>query len=166
VSRLITPQEWTAQTWKNSNGITHEVCRWPDRDPFEVRVSIAGVTAPGPFSQFPGYHRWSLLLEGSPLTLRSPRNLYELSRTGDLLDIYGNVPLVAGLAEGGSATLLNVLGKRGTRVGVGVPPCPVRLVFAIESVESLERWNARVFDQPTRVDEDVLWIATGFPAYT
>ena len=67
---LIDPATWIAQPWRNGAGVTHELVRLPEGDaPFEVRVSVADVTRPAPFSAFPGYQRWLYLLDGGPVTL-------------------------------------------------------------------------------------------------
>lgn len=67
--QVIEPTAWRAQPWRNGAGVTHELLRWPDADPFAVRISVAEITAPAPFSAFAGYRRWLYLLDGGPVTL-------------------------------------------------------------------------------------------------
>jgi environmental stress-induced protein Ves len=67
--QLIEPTAWRAQPWRNGAGVTHELVRWPAAEPFAIRISVADVTAPAPFSAFAGYRRWLYLLEGGPVTL-------------------------------------------------------------------------------------------------
>jgi environmental stress-induced protein Ves len=64
-----------AQTrWKNGGGLTQEIVSWPLRsgvNEFQWRVSVATITASGPFSAFPGIDRVILLLDGDGVRLRS-----------------------------------------------------------------------------------------------
>jgi environmental stress-induced protein Ves len=56
-----------AAPWKNGGGVTREVAAWPPGagfDDFTWRVSMAEVTADGPFSSFPGVDRILAVLEG------------------------------------------------------------------------------------------------------
>lgn len=60
--------------WKNGGGATREVVNWPagaGLDNFDWRVSIASITASGPFSLFPGVDRQIMLLEGDGVRLAS-----------------------------------------------------------------------------------------------
>jgi uncharacterized protein len=67
--RVIEPTSWVPQPWRNGAGVTHELVRWPEADPFAIRISVAEITAPAPFSTFAGYRRWLYLLDGGPVTL-------------------------------------------------------------------------------------------------
>jgi environmental stress-induced protein Ves len=150
---LIVPSQWRPQAWKNGLGTTFEVLRLPDVDDYDVRISVAEVTVPGPFSTFPGYTRWSFLLDGGPVWLGEQR----LTR---LLQIDGNAAIEARVEA--PARLLNVIG-RGIRVGVGEAEADI--VFDLETHETraeadivfdLETHETRVFDEPTLVNG--VWI--------
>jgi environmental stress-induced protein Ves len=68
---LITQGEWRRMPWKNGGGVTSEVLSEPGPDGrFLWRLSIAEVAASGPFSDFAGYERHILLLEGDGFVLR------------------------------------------------------------------------------------------------
>ena len=67
--QIIEPTAWRSQPWRNGAGVTHELVRWPAGDAFAVRISVAEITAPAPFSAFAGYRRWLYLLDGGPVTL-------------------------------------------------------------------------------------------------
>lgn len=151
---LITPAEWKSQPWKNGLGVTHEV--WRDRDDYDLRVSVAEDTTPAPFSRFPGYHRWSILLEPAPITLVIDGVTRELVNVGDVVDHDGEAVVESIALPAGPTKLLNVL-ARSARVGIGVPPGPVRFVFALDEQPSLARWHARL---NTTVADPVLWIAS------
>jgi AcrR family transcriptional regulator len=53
------------QPWKNGGGVTHVLF---ERD--DLRISVAEVAQPGPFSSFPGFDRTIVLLEGRRCLLR------------------------------------------------------------------------------------------------
>ena len=173
MSRLITPAEWKAQPWKNGLGVTHEVWRSPaSTGEYDVRVSVAEDTTPAPFSRFPGYRRWSTLIEPAPITLRIDGVIRELAKVGDYVEHDGEAIVESTALPAGPTKLLNVLARPGLVVGVGVPPMPVWFAFALDRVTShsnpvtveIDRWNARVFDPSCELAAPVLWIArSGLP---
>jgi len=59
-----------AQAWRNGGGLTRELLAWPSPDAWQVRISVADVTAAGPFSTFEGIERWFAVLEGAGVVLR------------------------------------------------------------------------------------------------
>jgi uncharacterized protein len=70
--RRFGPADYRDMPWKNGGGVTRELLKLPHpTDParFLVRLSIATVAAPGPFSLFPGVDRTLMLLEGRGMTL-------------------------------------------------------------------------------------------------
>jgi uncharacterized protein len=101
--------------WKNGGGITREVAAFPDGanfDSFDWRVSIATVSADGPFSQLPNIERRLVLLEGRLFLQIGDQAAIELSSTSPPIALSGDVatyarPLV------GPATDLNVMTRRG-----------------------------------------------------
>lgn len=92
---IIEPTEWRAQPWRNGAGVTHELVRWPGAEPFAVRISVADVTAPAPFSAFPGYRRWLYLLEGGPVSLDVAGAAVVLAAPGDGLVFTGEAQVAA-----------------------------------------------------------------------
>ena len=106
---VIDPDRWRAQPWKNGRGVTCEVLRLPDLEDYDLRISVAGVTSSGPFSTFPGYTRWTLLLDGGPVVLAG-------TPLAGLFVIDGAVQIDARVDA--PARLLNVIG-RGIRVQIG-----------------------------------------------
>lgn len=117
--RIIEPAAWVAQPWRNGAGVTHEIARWPARDPFEVRISVAALTSPSTFSRFEGYRRWLTLLDGGPLALeiagvahvlRAPgdgvafageaaASVTSIARPGRVLNVFVREPLAAEVAH-------------------------------------------------------------------
>jgi environmental stress-induced protein Ves len=93
--QIIEPTAWRAQPWRNGAGVTHELVRWPEREPFEVRISVADITAPAPFSAFAGYRRWLYLLEGGPVGLAHDGGPELLTQPGDGLTFAGDARIAA-----------------------------------------------------------------------
>jgi environmental stress-induced protein Ves len=68
---LVPPRDWRRMPWRNGGGTTAEILFEPGREGrFLWRLSIADVAASGPFSDFAGYDRHILLLEGRGFVLR------------------------------------------------------------------------------------------------
>lgn len=65
----ITPEAQPLLRWRNGGGFTREIVRVGAEDAFLWRASIAQIDANGAFSAFPGYRRWTCLLDGGPLAL-------------------------------------------------------------------------------------------------
>jgi len=165
--RVISPAAWRAQPWKNGGGITHELVRWPDRDDYDVRVSLAEVTTSGPFSRFPRYRRWSFLVSTAPIELAGRGAVTtSLVAPGDHVELPGDVALTATLPAG-PTHLLNVLARDGACVaGYGPSAHPVRLVFALAprpadaTRPALARWSAVVWDAVVHTDTtDCVWLS-------
>ncbi len=66
------------QPWKNGGGVTRELLAWPEPASWRVRISVAEVTADGPFSRFEGVQRWFAVLQGDGVRLTVDRQVTEL----------------------------------------------------------------------------------------
>jgi HutD len=67
----IRRSDWRTMPWKNGGGITHELWREGEgAEGWALRLSMAEVSLPGPFSRFPGVNRVILLLKGAGFVLR------------------------------------------------------------------------------------------------
>jgi uncharacterized protein len=65
-----TAADFRVQPWRNGGGRTTELAVEPgDGNKFVWRLSIAEVERSGPFSDFAGYHRTIMLLEGDGMAL-------------------------------------------------------------------------------------------------
>ena len=156
--RVIAQDAWRAQPWKNGAGITHEIWRCPDRDDYDVRVSIAEVTRSGPFSRFPGYRRWSFLIGPAPIELVHEQTV-ELVAPGNHVALPGDADVTATL-RAGATRLLNVLARTPIVVGFGPVAHPVQFVFALAPRPRLVRWEAVLLDPAAPFDTtDCIWIA-------
>lgn len=58
-----------AEPWRSGGGRTRELLAWPARDDWQLRVSVADIDADGPFSSYPGVHRWFAVIEGAGVAL-------------------------------------------------------------------------------------------------
>ncbi len=70
--RRLGPADYRDMPWKNGGGVTRELLKLPhptDSSRFLVRLSIATVSASGPFSVFPGVDRTLMILEGAGVAL-------------------------------------------------------------------------------------------------
>jgi hypothetical protein len=160
VSRDIEPREWREQRWKNDRGVTREVIRWPAGDgEYDVRVSFVELTEPGPFSTFPGYHRWTVLLDGPPLVLHAHGTTYAMRHPG-AFQLDGATAVTAEL-PGGPTHVLNVIAKPNL-VAVGTDTCAAktRFVFAYGEPNELElpRWHARILEPRATVRGPLMWL--------
>jgi environmental stress-induced protein Ves len=160
--RVIPSSTWRSQPWKNGGGVTHEILRAPDRDDFDLRISLAEVAAPGPFSRFPGYRRWSFLVGSAPIVLTERGGVRtELVTPGDHVELPGDIDLDAALPAG-PTHLLNILARTGDAVVVGHGPVahPVRFAFTLAPSPQLPRWSAVIFDPPAPLpDHAAIWLA-------
>jgi len=68
-STQLTPSDFVRQPWKNGGGITTELAVEAEGDRWLWRLSLAEVTRSGPFSDFRGYDRILLLVEGKGMEL-------------------------------------------------------------------------------------------------
>jgi environmental stress-induced protein Ves len=83
--KVIRKDEFTRTAWKNGGGVTYEAVRVPPGgEPFSWRVSVAHIEKSGPFSDFAGYERRMMLLQGRglDLTFGDGRRI-ELRKMGD-----------------------------------------------------------------------------------
>ena len=77
--RTIHLADVPATPWRNGGGLTRELAAWPADGAWRWRMSVAEVTASGPFSRFEGITRWFAVLKGDgvALTVRTPSDSNE-----------------------------------------------------------------------------------------
>lgn len=95
VIKLIKPENYRSVPWKNGRGVTKElaVSYGGDKERYIWRLSIAGVTEDGPFSDFKGYDRTLIMLQGNGIDLihsdgtgTKIENIYDIAHfSGDLI---------------------------------------------------------------------------------
>ena len=94
-----TAREFVPQRWKNGGGTTMELAREGTGERFLWRLSVADVETSGPFSDFPGYERTIMLLQGDGMELAVDGRPIRLDR-----------PWVPFVFDGGAATTCRLLG--------------------------------------------------------
>jgi len=78
--KIYSPQSFQTLPWRNGLGSTVELlAETPNKNKaFSWRLSIASVANDGPFSDFSGYDRTLLLLEGYGITLNKPNGIFKV----------------------------------------------------------------------------------------
>ncbi len=112
--RILRAIDRTATPWKNGGGITREVAASPPGAPlesFDWRVSLADVSAGGPFSFFARIDRCLAVLQGRVSLTIGTHSPVELSPASPPLRFPGDVPVSAELL-GGPVIDLNVMTRR------------------------------------------------------
>lgn len=159
--QIVRPADFRSQPWKNGGGVTHEIVRWPDRDPYDIRISLADDRTAAPFSRFPGYRRWSFLAGPAPITLDVAGVPHELTAPGDHLEVDGDTPIHCTLPAG-PTRLLNFLVRHSVDVQIGHGPCsrPIRFAFALAALPWLPEGHAAIFDPPelAELTRSVIWL--------
>ena len=99
---IIRQSSYTATPWRNGGGTTLEAIRVPaGADSFRWRVSVANIKVSGPFSDFAGYRRTMVLLQGAGLTLQFATGHHcVLRKIGDLADFDGADSVFCELHDG------------------------------------------------------------------
>jgi uncharacterized protein len=100
--KIIRRASFTAARWKNGGGITHEAIRVPPTgDAFLWRVSVAQIDSSGPFSDFAGYDRKMVLLQGRGIALEFGSGERRALRSiGDWLEFDGAMATRCELLDG------------------------------------------------------------------
>jgi environmental stress-induced protein Ves len=100
--KVIRKDSFTRTVWKNGGGVTHEAIRVPPSgEPFSWRVSVAHIEKSGPFSDFAGYERKMLLLQGRGLRLTfGDGRRSELRDVGDCVEFDGATSAHCDLLDG------------------------------------------------------------------
>ena len=99
---ILPRASFVPQPWKNGGGTTFEAIRLPLKgDPFLWRVSLAQIASSGPFSDFNGYQRSMVLLQGPGIALEFGNGERRVLReAGDWLQFDGGIPVHCALLDG------------------------------------------------------------------
>lgn len=101
--KIYSPQSFQTLPWRNGLGSTVELlAETPNKnEAFSWRLSIASVANDGPFSDFSGYDRTLLLLEGTGITLNKPNGIFKvLNSSLDYANFKGEDLIDATLHDG------------------------------------------------------------------
>jgi len=99
---IIEPTSFRAMPWRNGLGTTVELLKQdlPNGDGFAWRLSMADVATSGEFSNFSGYDRTLLLLEGKGLSLDCDGASHRLEKPLQLAQFSGDDQTFATLHDG------------------------------------------------------------------
>jgi environmental stress-induced protein Ves len=111
--KIIRRSSFTAIPWKNGGGITHQAIRVPPAgDAFLWRVSVAQIDASGPFSDFAGYDRKMVLLQGHGVALEfGGGERRALRSVGEWLEFDGAISTRCELLDGPCVDLNLIVSK-------------------------------------------------------
>jgi len=101
--KIYSPQSFQTLPWRNGLGSTVELLAETSNknEAFSWRLSIASVANDGPFSDFSGYDRTLLLLEGTGITLNKPNGIFKvLNSSLDYANFKGEDLIDATLHDG------------------------------------------------------------------
>jgi len=101
--KIYSPEDFQTLPWRNGLGSTVELISesLEGYETFSWRLSIASVANDGPFSDFSGYDRTLLLLEGAGITLNNPNGgSIELNSPLDCAHFKGEDLINASLHDG------------------------------------------------------------------
>jgi hypothetical protein len=101
------------EPWRNGAGWTRTVCSHEAGGRLWWRVSVADITAAGPFSRFDGMHRTTVMLRGARLCLSRAGHLLAFDGPGSALQFPGEWALQCG-APAQPTRLLNIMVRRGS----------------------------------------------------
>ena len=97
--RLMLPDTFQTQPWKNGGGITHEIARADRGSQILWRLSIAEVASDGPFSAFPGLSRILTVIDGAGLYLDTATGRLDAVPLAPLA-FSGDLPVTSRLIDG------------------------------------------------------------------
>jgi hypothetical protein len=127
------------EAWKNGRGWTRTVASQEAGHLLRWRVSVADITAAGPFSRFDGLDRTAVMVRGAGLSLRGEAGLWQFDGPGSLAQFPGELALHCD-APGVPTQLWNVMVQRGQAQAklliveddaVDLSPAPDVLVLAL-----------------------------------
>ena len=108
--QLLRASEYREQPWKNGGGLTREIAAALSGNRTMWRLSLATIERDGPFSEFPGYDRTIVAIDGAPVELLVEGQRVMLDRAVPY-DFPGEA-LVTCRVCGGTARDLNVMTLR------------------------------------------------------
>jgi len=102
------------QAWRNGGGSTRELLAWPAGADWRLRLSLADITADGPFSAFPGVQRWFAVTGGAGVVLMLADGERRLTPHGEPICFDGAEAPECRLVEGATRDL-NLMLRHGAR---------------------------------------------------
>jgi environmental stress-induced protein Ves len=136
--QIVRRSSFKRSPWKNGGGITHEAIRVPATgDPFLWRVSVAQIDSSGPFSEFAGYDRKMVLLQGPGIELTHGNGQHRvLKNVGDCVEFAGAMPTHCELL-GGPCVDLNLIVAESLRSTARIERLVDGVIAAADGVTTL-----------------------------
>jgi uncharacterized protein len=107
---LLTPSHYRAIPWKNGGGLSTDIAT--DATGGEIwRFGRTPISVAGPFSDYTGYDRVQVLINGRGLVLDGPDGEIDLRTPFKVVRYKGELPLVSRL-EAGPVEVVNLIGLR------------------------------------------------------
>lgn len=103
----LAPANYVRTPWKNGGGTTVDIAF--DGDVW--RFSRTPITAAGPFSDYTGFDRLQVLIDGSGLVLQTPSGEIDVRQPFRPVRFAGETPIVSRL-ETGPVEVINLMGER------------------------------------------------------
>jgi uncharacterized protein len=102
---LVALDDVAPQPWRNGGGRTRELLAWPTPADWRVRISVADVEAPGPFSRFEGSERWFAVLQGAGVVLDIAGTGHQVTPASAPLQFDGAAAVECRLLDGATRDL-------------------------------------------------------------
>jgi environmental stress-induced protein Ves len=117
--------DYISMPWRNGAGSTLEIARDPcSPGEFRWRLSLASISASGPFSSYPGYHRCVTLIEGAGFRLNvEGQPPIQLTRAGASASFDGGAITSCELVSAPSTDLSLMVREPGVIASVAVESC-------------------------------------------
>ena len=131
--RILNPDEFQTNPWKNGGGVTHEIARHAVGEGWQWRISIAEVGADGPFSLFPGMTRILTVIDGAGIDLLSADGVME-ARLYRPVPFSGDLDVTARVVGGPVRNLNLIYDANAVEAAVEVVLGPVTLTCAAGAV--------------------------------
>ena len=109
---LLTPAGYKRTSWKNGGGTTTTIA---EQDGI-WQLGRTPITQGGPFSDYSGYDRIQVLVEGGGLVLKTPDGEIDVRRKLRPVRFGGETRIVSRL-EAGPVEVVNLIGRRDTEIG-------------------------------------------------
>ena len=105
--RRLDPAQYRRTPWKNGGGTTIDIAGQDD----VWRFGRTPITKPGPFSDYTGFDRVQVLVEGRGLVLETPDGEIDVRLPFRPVRFKGETPITSRL-EAGPVEVVNLIGKR------------------------------------------------------
>lgn len=109
--QIVAVSSVAAQPWRNGGGVTRELLAWPSAADWACRISVADISANGPFSAYAGIERWFSVVAGEGVVLRLADTDIALTTDSEPLCFDGEAAPACRLQRGATRDL-NLMTRR------------------------------------------------------